>query len=291
MPLCASLKHVIVYQRGSIMQGDSNSRRHFLTLSAALAAAAGTRSSVATTATSSRAQAEIVCVLGASGMVGNEIVRELQAAGYRVVAVSRDAKKLAKIREAYGDAGVIETLQGDVSSDELAQKLRSALLTQFGAPHAVVASLSSREADGPRRILDSPTNTLRKAFDTNFFSHVIAARGLIPALADSGVYVGINGGLADFPGAGMGPLSITQSALRTLYEVLAQEGAKLQPPGRQAYVRVLGLYGLVATGSATPDPQGRHISGRAIGQLVKDIIRKPERFPGPALSLKGKAYS
>ncbi len=273
------------------MGRDFTSRRRFLSLSAAAAAVAGARSSGAATETSPGARAETVCVLGASGMVGNAIVRELLAGGYRVVAVSRDKNKLASIRETYRNAGAIETLQGDVSSDELAQKLRSDLIAHFGAPHAMVASLSSRDADGPRRVLDSPTDTLRKAFETNFFSHVSAARGLIPALAAAGVYVGINGGLADFAGAGMGQLSMTQSALRTLYEVLAQEGAKPQPGGRQVYVRVLGLYGLVDTGDATPDPQGRRISGRTIGQRVSDVIRQPESFPGPVLTLKAKAYS
>ena len=276
------------------MGTDSTSRRRFLTLSAAAGAAAAAtvaRSSGATTGTSFGARAETVCVLGASGMVGNAIVHELLAGGYRVVAVSRDMNKLATIRESYRNAGAIETLQGDVSSDEMVQKLRSDLVAKFGTPHAVVASLSSRDADGPRRILDTPTDTLRRAFETNFFSHVAAARGLIPALAAAGVYVGINGGLADFAGAGMGQLSITQSALRTLYEVLAQEGGKPQAGGRQVSVRVLGLYGLVDTGKATPDPQGRLISGHTIGQRVSVIIRQPESFPGPVLSLKAKAYS
>jgi NAD(P)-dependent dehydrogenase (short-subunit alcohol dehydrogenase family) len=273
------------------MPGEFNSRRDFLTLSVGAAAAAGTRSSFGTDSALSSTQDEIVCVLGASGIVGNAVVRELLTAGYRVVAVSRDVNKLATIRETYRDVGRIETLQGDVSSDELAQQLRSDLVANFGAPHAVVASLSSRDADGPRRILETPTDALRKAFETNFFSHVTAAKGLVPALKTEGVYIGINGGLADFAGAGMGQLSITQSALRTLYEVLAQETANPQVGGRQAYVRVLGLYGLVDVGSATPDPQGRFIRGQAIGQRVKDIIRQPGSFPGPALTLKAKAYS
>jgi NAD(P)-dependent dehydrogenase (short-subunit alcohol dehydrogenase family) len=274
------------------MHEDFNSRRNFLTLSAAIAAAAVTQSSVATTtATPTHARKGSVCVLGASGMVGNAVVHELLADGYRVVAVSRDVSKLTRLRDTYRQVGEIETIQGDVRSDELVQKLRSDLLAQFGPPHAVVASLSSRDADGPRRILDTSTASLRSAFETNFFSHVSAARGLIPALDNAGVYIGINGGLADFAGAGMGQLSITQSALRTLYEVLAQEARSPRPGGQQAYVRVLGLYGLVDVTGAKPDPQGRLIRGQTIGQRVRDIIRQPGSFPGPALTLKAKAYS
>jgi NAD(P)-dependent dehydrogenase (short-subunit alcohol dehydrogenase family) len=272
------------------MDQDFNSRRDFLALSAAVAATAGMPSSAAAEA-SPGSRHQVVCVLGASGMVGNAIVRELLAADYRVVAVSRDVDKLATIRATYRGAAALETLQGDVSSDELAQQLRSELIAKFGPLRAVVASLSSREADGPRRILDTSTDTLRRAFDTNFFPHVSAARGLIPALEPSGVYLGINGGLADFAGAGMGQLSITQSALRTLYEVLAQEAGKPPPGGHPAFVRVLGLYGLVDPGPATPDPQGRLISGQAIGQRAKDIIGQPQSFPGPSLAIKARAYS
>jgi NAD(P)-dependent dehydrogenase (short-subunit alcohol dehydrogenase family) len=272
------------------MHRDSNSRRDFIALSAAVAATAGMVSSAGAQQFPS-GRKRIVCVLGASGMVGNAIVRELLAADYCVVAVSRDANRLAAIRESYRDAAALETLQGDVSSDELTQKLQSDLIAKVGNLHAVVASLSSREADGPRRLLASSTDTLRRAFETNFFPHVSAARGLIPALEPMGVYVGINGGLADFAGAGMGQLSITQSALRTLYEVLAQEAEKPQPGGRSTFVRVLALYGLVDSGLATADPQGRLISGQAIGQRVRDIIREPQSFPGPALAIKARAYS
>ena len=274
------------------MHEDFNSRRNFLTLSAAIAAATVTQSSVAaTTPTPTNARTGAVCVLGASGMVGNAVVHELLAGGYRVVAVSRDVSKLTTLRDTYRHVGMIETIQGDVSSDALVQKLRSDLLAKFGPPQAVVASLSSRDADGPRRILDTSTASLRSAFETNFFSHVSAARGLIPALDNAGVYIGINGGLADFTGAGMGQLSITQSALRTLYEVLALEARSPRAGGQQAYVRVLGLYGLVDPAGKTPDPQGRFIRGQTIGQRVRDIIRQPGSFPGPALTLKAKAYS
>ena len=274
------------------MHADFNSRRNFLTLSAAIATATLTQSSVAaTTPASPNAKMGAVCVLGASGMVGNAVVRELLAGGYRVVAVSRDVSKLTTLRDTYRDVGVIETIQGDVSSDELAQKLRTDLLAQFGPPRAIVASLSSRDADGPRRILDTSTDSLRRAFETNFFPHVSAARGLIPALENAGVYIGINGGLADFAGAGMGQLSMTQSALRTLYEVLAQEAWSPRAGRQQAYVRVLGLYGLVDAAGTTPDTQGRLIRGQTVGQRVRDIIRQPGSYPGPALTLKARAYS
>jgi hypothetical protein len=96
------------------------------------------------------------------------------------------------------------------------------------------------------RILDTPTDRLREAFDTNFFSHVIAARALIPALEPHGVYIGINGGLSDFVVPNMGALSMTQSALRSLYSVLAKEALDAKAGDSKAEVRMLALYGRVA---------------------------------------------
>jgi NAD(P)-dependent dehydrogenase (short-subunit alcohol dehydrogenase family) len=148
-----------------------------------------------------------------------------------------------------------------------------------------VASLSSAAIDGRLRVLASPTDTLRQAFATNFFTHVTAARALIPALTGSGVYVGINGGLANFPAAGMAQLTTTQSALRALYEVLAFETQG--KPG----VRVLELFGLVDDGTLAKAQAAMRIDGMALGQRIAEIIAQPSRFPGPVLTLKSKAFS
>jgi NAD(P)-dependent dehydrogenase (short-subunit alcohol dehydrogenase family) len=237
-------------------------------------------------------QIKTVCVLGASGRVGNLVVRQLLAAGFRVVAVSRSADKLGRISTAYSNTGRIGTVQGDVSSDAQAGDLRNRFVTAFGNPHAVVASLSSTDVDGPMRILDSPTDALRKAFETNFFTHVIAAKAWMPVLASSGVYVGINGGLANFAAAGMAQLTTTQSALRSLYEVLAREAQDpKRPRDRRPSVRVLELYGLVDDGSAPITRTEMRIEGAAVGTRVADIIAQPMKFPGPVLTLKSKAFT
>jgi NAD(P)-dependent dehydrogenase (short-subunit alcohol dehydrogenase family) len=135
------------------------------------------------------------------------------------------------------------------------------------------------------RILASPTDKLREAFETNFFTHVTAARALIPALTGGGVYVGINGGLANFPSAGMGQLTTTQSALRALYEVLAFE-----TQGKPS-VRVLELFGLVDDGTVANAQAAMRIDGNAMGRRIAEIIAQPNNFPGPVLSLKSKAFS
>jgi NAD(P)-dependent dehydrogenase (short-subunit alcohol dehydrogenase family) len=140
------------------------------------------------------------------------------------------------------------------------------------------------------RILDTPTDKLRGAFDTNFFSHVTAAVTLIPSLQPRGVYIGISGGLSDFVVPNMGAISMTQSALRTLYSVLAQESQDAKSRGPKAQVRMLALYGLVAADEGAAKGDG-WILARQIGVQVREIITRPAAFPGPLLAMKAKKYS
>ena len=238
------------------------------------------------------AAAKTVCVLGASGQVGTLVVRQLLTDGFKVVAVSRSADKLAHITASLGKSGALATLQGDVGSDAQAGELRDRFVAAHGNPHAVVASLSSSEVDGQMRILDSPTDVLRKAFDTNFFTHVIAAKAWIPTLASGGTYVGINGGLADFAQAGMAQLTTTQSALHALYTVLAREAQDARrPQNKRPFVRALELFGLVDDGSTRVQNAEMRIDGVAVGTRVSEIIASPNFFPTPVVALKSPAFA
>jgi NAD(P)-dependent dehydrogenase (short-subunit alcohol dehydrogenase family) len=266
-------------------------RREFLQLSAATlttAASAVALSASENESVTKQKTRRTVCVLGASGHVGNAILRQLLTDGHRVVAISRSAEKLQRIKSDHSGEQGLETLIGDVSSDTVADQLRMAIMARFGKPHAIVSSLSSPSADAPMRILDTPTNQLRAAFETNFFSHVTAAVALLPALQPGGTYVGISGGLSDFLVPTMGAISMTQSALRTFYSVAAQEA--LDGKGSMPHVRMLALYGLVAVDESAAKDDG-WILGRQIGVRVSEIIARPAEFPGPLLSIKAKRYS
>jgi len=271
------------------MNKNPNDRRNFIALSAATAltsqlAWGGESAAVGGGRT--------VCVLGATGEVGNFIVQHALDAEFKVVAVSRSDEKLQQIAARYAATRRLATLRGDVSSDDQAADLRMRLTAAHGTPYAIVASLSSPAIDGPMRILDNPTDVLRKAFETNFFTHVTAARALIPALATGGTYVGINGGLANFPGAGMAQLTTTQSATHALYQVLALEVQDpKRPPDRRPFVRVLELYGLVDAGGAAHPPPKMRIDGGDLGRRVVEIISQPYPDRNPVLSLKSAAFS
>ncbi len=84
---------------------------------------------------------------------------------------------------------------------------------------------------------------------------------------------------------------MTQSALRTLYAVLAQEAQDEKAQGLKAQVRLLGLYGLVATEEQRRQPNDGQIPDTQVGARVAQIIAQPQAFPGPVLALKAKRYS
>ncbi len=266
---------------------DAVSRRELLLLSSGLAVAAASRARIAEAqaGAGTTTKSKTICVLGASGNVGNAVVHELIAAGHRVAAVSRSAKKLDSIRTALASTNRIEIIEGDVSSDRLAAELRENIQARIGEPDVIVASLSAPEADKPMRMLDTATDKIRGAFDTNFFTHVAAAHALIPALTRGGVYVGINGGLADAVIPNMGALSMTQSALRSLYSVLAQE-----TQDAKARIRLLEIHGLVATEHRPAQSGGQWITDQQVRERVAEIIRRPEALPGPILAIKAEKY-
>lgn len=256
------------------------SRRTFLESAAALGAGVTSLLALAKEERSLK-----VCVLGASGTVGNGILRELLNGGHQVIAVSRSQEKLARIRTQYGNKK-LRALVGDVASDESGAVLRDALIAQFGRPDAVVAALSSPAVDRPIRVLGSSTDLVRQTFDANFYPHVVAAKALIPELGPGAVYLGINGGLPDLVIPGMANLTMTQSALRSLYLAIEQEARE-----SKVSVRLLGIFGLVATSEHRAKDPDHYISDRDVGRRARDILLEPGRFPGPVLAIKARAFT
>jgi hypothetical protein len=90
----------------------------------------------------------------------------------------------------------------------------------------------------------------------------------------------------------MAQLTTTQSAIRSLYEVLALETQDTRrAPDRRPAVRALELFGLVDDGGGSTIAAPMRIDGAAVGQRVAQIIAQPRNFPGPILALKAKAFS
>lgn len=164
-----------------------------------------------------------VLILGATGTIGQGVVRAAVEARWPVVAVARDAEALETLRQQHPGAN-LQVLVGSVADDAAADALVTAL-QKLDRPFAgVIAALGVGDERG--RLLDQPAGQLRNAFDDAVLPQLAAARHLLPWLAASGRncgYVMIGGPGGRNPWAGYGHRSIAAAAVRMLAQVLHGE--------------------------------------------------------------------
>jgi NAD(P)-dependent dehydrogenase (short-subunit alcohol dehydrogenase family) len=169
-----------------------------------------------------------VVVLGATGGLGGEIVAGLVAAGHHTVAVAQDRDKLAGLAQKVEDHALLTLLSGSVASEESAARLARELVELRQPISAVVASL--RGPCSSARLLDQPASHLKKKLADGVLSHFIAAKHLMPMLAETrpgGLYLFIGGPATDIPWAGYGHVSIAEAAASMLALVLREEAKDL----------------------------------------------------------------
>ena len=157
-----------------------------------------------------------VLVLGATGTIGSGVVRAAVEAGWPVVAVARDRQSLDELRTRHPDAR-LHTVVGSVADDDAATALLSELRKLTRPFAGVVAALGTGNERG--RLLDHPSGRLRETFDDAVIPHLVAARHLLPWLAESGRncgYVLIGGPGSRNPWAGYGHRSIAAAAVHLL---------------------------------------------------------------------------
>jgi len=164
-----------------------------------------------------------ILILDATGPVGLGAVKATVEAGWPVVAMASDPQALEALRRRYPEAR-LQTVVGSVA-DEAAAAALITELRRFGQPFlGVIAALGVGDARG--RLLDQSSELLRRSFDETVLPHLIAARHLLPWLAESGRncgYVVIGGPGGRNPWAGYGHRSIAAAAIRMLARVLHGE--------------------------------------------------------------------
>ena len=164
-----------------------------------------------------------VLVLGATGTIGSGVVRAAIEADWPVVAVARDSQSLDELRARHPDAR-LRTIVGSVADDASATALVSELRKLTRPFAGVVAALGTGSERG--RLLDHPSERLRETFDDAVIPHLVAARHLLPWLAESGRncgYVVVGGPGSRNPWAGYGHRSIAAAAVHMLARVLHAE--------------------------------------------------------------------
>lgn len=164
-----------------------------------------------------------VLILGASGTIGRGAVQAAIEADWPVVAVARDSEALKQLRLQHPRAQ-LRTLVGSVADDSDAAALVTELRKLNRPFLGVIAALGTSRERG--RLIDQSSSRLRDSFDEAVVPHLVAARHLLPWLAESGRncgYVVIGGPGSRNPWAGYGHRSIAAAALQMLARVLHSE--------------------------------------------------------------------
>lgn len=162
-----------------------------------------------------------VLVFDAAGEAAGAVVAALLAAGYPVIAASPDG---ASPRLAATGGPELVRLAGDIRTETAGAALANAVRLLRRPPGAVVAMVGG--ALRPGRLLDHPAQRLRELLDDELFPHVVAARHLMPLLAESGApahYVVVGGPAAETPWSGYGQASVASAALRMFSRALREE--------------------------------------------------------------------
>lgn len=172
---------------------------------------------------------EHVVVLGATGGIGRELVRQLVASGRAVTAVARDAGRLRALAERINAPERLALVAQDLAEDAGGAALARALRAQERPVTAVVAAL--RNPVKSSRLLDRSPDELRRVLDADVVTHFIAARHLLPLLSEDrgerGHYLLLSGPQASCAWAGYAHLSIAAAALHMLTRALREEAKEL----------------------------------------------------------------
>ena len=173
-----------------------------------------------------------VVVLDAANPVGRGVVEASLALGRPVIAVSRDARALAELRERqveFACKGIeLSVLEGGAADEPAAERLAADLRALERPLAGIVLSLCNEPPRG--RVLDQPARELQRRLDGDLMPHLAAARHLLPVLSEAGRnggYVVIGSAGTEHPWVGYGYRSIAAAAIAMLVRVLHNEARLL----------------------------------------------------------------
>lgn len=166
-------------------------------------------------------------LLGATGIMGRGVLAAAVEAGRSVIAVADDTRELNALAESHPGAEIV-ALSGSLHTDAAGAELAAAVRALHRPLIGVIAAFSG--APGRGRLLDHPVQTLQHQLDHDLLPHLVAARHLLPLLADDnrgGGYVLIGGPGGELPWAGYGHRSVAAAAQRMLARALHDEARAL----------------------------------------------------------------
>ncbi|MFZ4432328.1 MAG: SDR family NAD(P)-dependent oxidoreductase [Microthrixaceae bacterium] len=220
----------------------------------------------------SAAPGRVVAVVGASGVLGDQVARQLLELGDHVVATSRDTTRLQPLVDlAPGRCTPCRVdLRNPAAGDELLDVVRSGP----GRLDAVVLA-SGVVAFGD--LVDTPDDVIEELFVTNVVGPLWLLRRLVPELAERrGVVVSISAVVAERPLPGMAAYSASKAALSSADEALRRElrrrGIRVvdaRPPHTET-----GLVHRALSGSPPTLPQGARPVD--VAQRIVEVLDDPD---------------
>lgn len=209
-----------------------------------------------------------IVVIGASGAVGGGVVEALLEAGLPVLAIGRDAERLAALRERVGVHPLLALLPGSVATDADGAALVEVLRRLRRPLGGVVLCIGGARRRG--RLLDQPMQALDDALREGVLPHLVAARHLLPMLVEQDrrlPFLVVGGPAANCAWAGYGHLSVNAAALRMLVLSLRLEVAE-----QSVRIQQLAVGAPVRTADnarcACPEWPSAHEVGRRVCALL-----------------------
>ncbi len=214
-----------------------------------------------------------VLIIGAGPGIGAAVATAFARAGHPLVLVGRDAGRLARTAEAIrslGPTAGVTTLVAD-AADPVAM-LSALRVLRTPSPLGVLV-YNAAGWGGP--LLDTDLDDVRRASEVNLHTLVAVVRDLVPSLTSANGSVLITGGgLALYPSAPLGVLSVGKAMTRAAALVLAQE------------LEASGIAVATVTIAGTVEPGGPFAPAR-IAEVYLGLHRR--ELSGPEIVFSGGA--
>jgi len=163
-----------------------------------------------------------VLVAGGTGGVGEGIVKWFIDQGSTVIVPSRSVEKGNHLRAYIGEnQSKLISIEGDISNEADALRIRQEIEQRFGKVDAVIATLGGWWQG--KSMLMLSVEEWQHLLNTNLTSHVVAAKTFLPLIRQHGSYTFIAGISSEIPYPGAGPIAIAGSGQLMLRKVLSAE--------------------------------------------------------------------
>jgi NAD(P)-dependent dehydrogenase (short-subunit alcohol dehydrogenase family) len=157
-------------------------------------------------------------ITGASGNLGQAVVRSLSQQGAHLFLIGRNQQRLEELQASNPER--ISTYHGDLSDPQIAGAAVAAAAKQYDTIHGLV-HLIGQFARGPVRT--SPPGLYQAVLEANFLTAVYMTQALLGSLAGGARLIYLSSFQAHDPLRNMGAYSASKAALVAWARTVAQE--------------------------------------------------------------------